>query len=145
MKRFRVTLIGLGVAAAVLGAPAAAQAGQHKADRPVKHHCQVAPKCRPQPLPKPPGGWPCADTKTCDLKHHRPICTPPVKPPHHKPPVAHPVPPILHDAPKPVTHQQVTVAAALPRTGPADVPVYLLAAGGLIGAGTFLRRLARVR
>lgn len=84
------------------------QVGNHQGGTP----CTVAPRCRPEPLPKPPGGWPCAQTHSCASHHHYPICKPPTKPPHH-------------DGPPPAKHVKhlhpaapiVPIADGLPRTG----------------------------
>lgn len=120
----RLALAAVVAAGLALTPVAAAYAGStahlegHK--RAATHHCQVAPKCRPHPLPKPPGGWPCAEDHSCGSKHHRPIC-PPV--------VAHPKPPVTHHHHRHVVvhhhHARplppvVTVAShspSLPRTG----------------------------
>lgn len=125
MKR---TLTTLGVAFAALALSAGpAAAGEHHGGSEVaghrhnhqapahpRHDCTVAPKCRPAPLPKPPGGWPCAKDHSCSTKHHHPIC-PPTKPPV-KPPV-HPKPkPPVHREPTPKTPARAV--PVLPRTGP---------------------------
>lgn len=151
MKRL---LIGGALAAGLmLSSPLAAQAHETHHKHAAKHSC--ATQCRHTdgdgqirslrpPKTPPPGGWPCKRDHSCASRHHYKPCPPPVKPPkHHKPPVKH------HPAPKPPAVHRVPVAApvpeGLPRTGPADVPVYLLGASVLIGGGGILRRLARVR
>lgn len=140
--RRTLTILGAGFAALVLTAgPASAGERHHH-----RHHagCTIAVKCRPEPLPKPPGGWPCAKNHSCASKHHHPVCPPkpPHKPPtHHRPPVvAHPRPPVLTHVVK--THVASDVPR-LPRTGGSDDLV--LAGGGLlmIAGGTALVVLTR--
>lgn len=103
--------------------------GNHQGHMP----CTVAPKCRPAPLPKPQGGWPCAKTHSCAQHHHYPICKPPIVV-HHRPPIVTPHQPASHVA----GHKTpVVVADALPRTGVEIAPM-LLASTGLIGLGALL-------
>jgi hypothetical protein len=139
MKR-TLTVLGTALAAVVLAAgpaaagerhhdtrsaaqathPAAGRVPNHQAPAHPRHTCST--KCRPAPLPKPPGGWPCAKDHSCSTKHHRPICPPPVTPPPpHKPPKHHRPPVVAHPRPPIVTHPKTPVAAPvpqLPRTGP---------------------------
>jgi LPXTG-motif cell wall-anchored protein len=145
--RRTLTILGAGFAVLVLTAGPASAGERHH-----HHHagCTIAVKCRPEPLPKPPGGWPCAETKSCDSKHHHPICPPkpPHKPPHgHKPPTHHRPPVVAHPRPPVLTHVVKTPVAAdvprLPRTGGSGDLV--LAGGGLlmIAGGTALVVLTR--
>lgn len=147
MKR-TLTILGAALAATVLAAGPAA-AGEHHGSSTHHDGTTCATKCRPAPLPKPPGGWPCAKDHSCSTKHHHPICPP--KPPHTKPPgtgdhghnghhpkpkppvvVAHPVPPIVHDAPK----TPASAIPQLPRTGPVGDVVTLGGMGlGAIALG----------
>lgn len=63
----------------------------HQAPPHPRHHCTTGKRCRPAPLPKPTGGWPCAKTHSCASHHHYPIC----KPKHHHKPT-HPGKPSSH-------------------------------------------------
>lgn len=92
------------------------------ADRGLKHHhdCTTGKRCRPAPLPKPQGGWPCAKDHSCGTKHHYPICKPPTKPPgtgHHGHNGHHPKPkPPHHEpVPKPRGHHVHTVSSRVPQ------------------------------
>jgi hypothetical protein len=107
---------------------------KHQNHHKVNHHPShpQKPGCICKPKPKPPGGWPCAQTHSCKPHKPKPVChpghhhkPPHVKPPHHhKPP--HVTPPkekppvhvVKHH--KPPVHLSTTNTAemsALPRTG----------------------------
>jgi hypothetical protein len=110
MKRTTLAAgVGLGLAFAVLGGPAAMAGEQHhKALNPIVsghktsgHHPSCGGKCTPAPKP-PAGGWPCQVTHSC-----KPPKVPHCRPPHHhhpKPPVKPPVTPPTHVTPKPPIH-----------------------------------------
>lgn len=103
----------------------------------TKPKCPVADKCRPAPLPKPANGWPCAKTKTCDTKHHYPVC-PPIKPPVVTPPsTVTPLPPVI-DGPKhkPAARVRIVPAARV-RLVSATKPAPELAMTGVSGSTYF--------